>query len=87
MRDECRLSLLLSLLLAGCASMPAAPLVPPKVRMPPDVRAPCDPLPSVYPDGMSMGDLYSAHNALIDQAGECALRDAAKLHWVESQGL
>lgn len=87
MRAQRRFSLLLVALLASCASVPVVPLEPIKVRMPADVRVPCDLLPSSYPDGLSMGDLYSAHDALIDQAGECALRDAAKLRWVESQGL
>lgn len=82
-----RAALALVLVLAGCAHNPPVPPIEPiKVRMPPDVRVPCDPLPTVFQLGMSMGDLYAAADALIGAAGECALRDAAKLRWVESQG-
>ena len=55
--------------------------------MPADVRAPCDPIPQGFKPGMSMGDLYSFTDGLLDQYGECGLRDATKARWVTEQGM
>ena len=80
--------LTLALLMEGCAILPpVVPLEPIKPRMPADVRAVCDPLPGGLKAGMSMGDLYEYTDALIGLYGDCALRDAAKARWADSQGL
>ena len=52
----------------------------------PLVQQACDPIPSTPPRGSSFGEVYTFSQAMVGQYGECALRDQAKAHWIESQG-
>ncbi|WP_441280545.1 hypothetical protein [Tardiphaga sp. 862_B3_N1_1] len=81
--------ILAAVLLTGCGatSKKVVMLDPIKPRMPADVRQKCDPVPNAPPRGSSMGDLYTWSDSMVDLYADCALRDRAKLRWVESQGM
>lgn len=72
--------------LAGCANKPFL-LDTPKPLMPADIRQPCDPVPAAPARGSNMGNLYEWSDGMVDLYADCALRDRAKLRWIESQGM
>jgi hypothetical protein len=78
--------LALALALSGCAAPQTKFVEAPKVRMPENIRVPCDQIPAPPAHGANMGDLYTYTGSLIGLYAECAARDGLKLNWAESQG-
>lgn len=77
---------LMALLLTGCGTTYKVSVDEAKQHMPEAVKERCEPLPKPLSRGASMGDLTKAYDQVNGLYGECAVRDAAKADWIDSQG-
>lgn len=81
------IALALLVLLTGCGTKPEAPALPPLYpEMTANVRTSCPALPKpvARAGGSTMGDLYSFNDEIVGLYVECAVRDRAKLDWINA---